>query len=485
MLTIDQSSKPPGSEPGKIDLVDAIGEFFYDPLGFVYFAYPWGEKGSLLENEEPDAWQKDFLRSIGKQSGDPAKSIQEAVASGHGIGKTALTAWIIHWFISTRPDPQILATANTETQLNSKTWRELAKWHQLSVHRDWFQWTATRFYHKSYPETWFASAIPWNAARPEAFAGTHERYVLLIFDESSSIEDIIWETADGAMTTPGAIWLVFGNPTRNTGRFKDCFGKFRHRWNTRHIDSRNARKADGPKIKEWLDDYGEDSDFFKIRVRGIFPSSASTQFIGEDIVDACVKYQAEGYQGFPKILGVDVARFGDDQTVFILRQGRKVFPPLKFRGLDTMQTAGRVADLIIEQAPQVVMIDGVGVGGGVIDRLRQLGYGSTVMDVNAGGEPIHKDKYRNKRSEMWGLMREYLKAGAELPEDQDLRTDLLGPEYGFTAKQQIALERKEDMKRRGVASPDCGDSLALTFAGGVVRMDPGAKSMRRLQLGVV
>ena len=170
----------------------------------------------------------------------------------------------------------------------------------------------------------------------------------------------------------------------------------------------------------------------------------------------------------PKLLGVDVARFGDDQTVMTVRQGRKVWPQLKYRGLDTMQTAARVGDLIIREDPQLVFIDGVGVGGGVIDRLRQLGHSWKIIDVNAGGRADDSTRYFNKRAELWGRMRDYLKEGAELPEDNELRDDLVGPEYGFTPKQQIQLEKKEDMKKRGLSSPDCGDSLALTFSEGNV-----------------
>ena len=150
-----------------------------------------------------------------------------------------------------------------------------------------------------------------------------------------------------------------------------------------------------------------------------------------------------------------------------------------------MQTAARVGDIIQEQDPQMVLIDGVGVGGGVIDRLRQMGYSHKVWDVNAGGTPMDEHRYKNKRAEMWGLMRDYLKARAELPDDQELRQDLIGPEYGFTPKQQILLESKEDMKKRGLASPDCGDSLALTFAAGVVVVDKMQQPMKRRELGVV
>jgi len=468
----------------QIDLVDAIGEFFYDPLGFVYFCFPWGE-GELLTEEGPDDWQIAILTELSSalKKGEitAQQAIQIAVSSGHGIGKTALISWIILWFMSTRPNPQVIVTANTETQLNTKTWRELAKWNKLSVNKSWFVWTATKFYHVAHPETWFAAAIPWSIARSESFAGAHEKHVLMIFDEASAIHDVIWETAEGAMTTAGAMWIAFGNMTRNTGRFSECFKKFRHRWITKTVDSRTAKKADKTQIDKWVEDYGEDSDFVRVRVRGLEPRRGSNQFISSETVELCKKYNAEGFEQFAKILGVDVARFGDDQTVLRIRQGRKVFNAKKYRGLDTMQTADKVVEVVNAEHPDYVMIDGVGVGGGVVDRLKQLGHGKLIIDVNAGSKPINDKKYFNKRAEMWGLMREYLESGADIPaDDTELHDDLTGPEYGYTAKQQIQIEKKQDMKARGLASPDNADSVALTFAQGMFMPKRSEKSSSSL-----
>lgn len=446
------------------NLIDAIGEFYADPLGFVLFAFSWGE-GELAGETGPDPWQQEILLAISDKIITVDEAVQVAVRSGHTVGKTTLIAWIILWFISTRPHPQIVVTSNTETQLNTKTWRELAKWHRRAVNKDWFEWTATRFYHKAHPETWFASAIPWSQNRPEAFAGTHERHVLMIFDEASAIPDVIWETAEGSMNTPGAMWVVFGNPTQNSGRFFECFGRFKHRWITREIDSRESRRADQKKIAEWIADYGEDSDFVRVRVRGLPPRAGANQFIPSDVVEVCKRYKAEGYEIQAKILGVDVARYGDDQSVIVRRQGRKIEQPKKYRGLDTMQLADKVAEEIKAWSSEYVMVDGVGVGAGVIDRLRQLGC-RDIIEVNAGGKPRDDKEYANVRAEMWGTMRDALKAGLELPDDRELAEELCQPEYYFTNKQQLILEKKEDMKGRGLASPDNADALALTFAQG-------------------
>lgn len=447
----------------ELQLISDIEQLVYDPLGFVYYAYSWGE-GSLKNETGPDTWQAETLNEIGSNLISATDAIQIARRSGHGIGKTALIAWIIHWFMSTRPNPQIPVTANTKEQLLNKTWRELAKWWKLSVNQHWFQWTATRFYHIDHPETWFASAVPWSKERSEAFAGTHEEHVLLLFDEASAIEDIIWEVAEGAMTTPGALWIVFGNPTRNTGRFSECFKKYRHRWLTAEIDSRTAKMANQKQINKWIEDYGDDSDFVRVRVKGQEPRAGSMQLIPGDIVrEAAGKHiNPDFYKHAPKLIGVDVARFGDDQSVIIRRQGLSAHGLKKYRGKDTMELSSIIAQEIKSYKPDAVFVDGVGIGAGVVDRLRQLDY--AIIDVNAGHAAVDHIKYLNKRAEMWGEMREWLKSGAAIPNDNELIDDLTGIEYGYDAKERLQLEKKSDMKKRGLASPDSADAIALTFA---------------------
>lgn len=404
---------------------------------------------------EPDDWQDRALRAIATEQ-------RLAVASGHGVGKTALTSWLIHWFMSTRPDPQVVVTANTKNQLDSKTWRELAKWNQRAINGAWFEHTATRFSLKDAPDTWFASAIPWTENNSEAFAGTHEQHVLNLFDEASSIPDVIWDVVEGSMTTADAKWAAFGNPTRNTGRFRECWGRFRHRWTTMQVDSRTAKQADKVQIQAWIEDYGLDSDFVRVRVLGEFPNQSSNQFINGADVDACRSYKAEGFQAAPKILAADIARFGDDKSVVCKRQGRKVHPLTDWRGFDLMKSADKIAEEIDEFEPDATVVDETGLGSGVVDRLRQLNY--KVFGFNGGETPKDRDTYRNKRVEVWGLMREAIRQRVELPDDPELKQDLIGPEYGFTPTQQLLLERKEDMKKRGLASPDKGDALAMTYA---------------------
>lgn len=405
-----------------------------------------------------DDWQKQLCDEFHAHD-------RHAIASGHSSGKTALTAGLIQYFIAVHPDPQIIVTANTELQLRQKTWRELAKWHQKSKLKDWFEWTATTFSLKGAAETWFAAAVPNTPHSAESFAGAHEKYMLLIFDEASAIDRAIWETAEGATATEGGYrkWLVFGNPTRNDGAFFDCFHKSRHRWQARHLDTRGCKYADQEQIKHWAEDYGEDSDFFRVRVRGLFPNESVVQLIGyQTAVDAATRFMDDPvYEYAPKVIGVDVARFGDDATVITRRQGLMVHEQIVLRGLNTMEVANRVAQEIMDWHPMSVFVDETGLGAGVVDRLRTLNFKS-IVGVNGAAKP-GDPRYLNKRAECWAEMAEWLKQ-AKIPNDNDLISDLTTPEYWYTPKGQLQLEPKDSMKKRGMASPDRGDSLAMTFA---------------------
>ena len=466
----------------ELELVEEIARCSSDPLRFVMFAFPWGS-GELSEHEGPDDWQRGILTEIRDKlkSGaiNATQAIQLAVASGHGIGKSALVSWLILWALSTFEDTRGVVTANTDAQLRTKTWAELAKWHRRCICAHWFEFTATALYARDaqHSKTWRIDMVPWSERNTEAFAGLHNqgKRVLLVFDEASAIPDIIWETAEGALTDKDTqiIWAVFGNPTRNSGRFRQCFGSFKHRWVTRQIDSRSARMTNKDQLNQWVADYGEDSDFVRVRVRGVFPRAGTTQFIGSDIVEAASTREAHAGIYDPLVLGVDVARFGDDESVIYIRKGRdgRTHVPLKFRGLDNMQLAARVVEQYEFYRADAIFVDGGGTGSGVVDRLRQLRV--PVIEVQFGSSPDRSNPgqeaivYMNKAAEMWGVMRSWLETGGAIPDDNDLKAQLESREYGFGMKDgrdAIMLEKKSDMKKRGLASPDIADALALTFA---------------------
>ncbi len=390
------------------------------------------------------------------------------MSSGHGIGKSALIAQIVNWAQSTCEDCKIVVTANTGTQLATKTQPEISKWFRLSINAHWFDVNATsvKVRDKKREATWRTDLIPWSEYNTEAFAGLHNqgKRVVLVFDEASAISDKIWETAEGALTDAATeiIWIAFGNPTQNTGRFRECFGRFKHRWKTFQVDSRTVAGTNKEQIAQWIADYGEDSDFVRVRVRGEFPRSGSSQFIASDQVSAARKYKAEGFDGLPKIMSVDVARFGDDQSVIAIRQGRKAKILAKYRGMDTVQLAERTIEFMGKESPDGTVVDGDGIGAGVIDHLNHRGF--KVFEFHGGAAARDVSMYFNRRAEVWGTMRNWIAAGAQIPDDPEIETDLTAPEYGFSSKQQIQLEKKDDMKKRGLSSPDMGDALAMTFA---------------------
>lgn len=465
------------------DLLNDLAALANDPYRFVLWAFPWSESETELTNfKGPEPWQAALLKRVrdklarGDDFGKTLdEAIQESVASGHGVGKSALVAWLILWAMSTFVDTRGVVTANTETQLKTKTWVELNKWHRLFIARDLFEVTATKICSRdpAHADTWRVDIVPWSERNTEAFAGLHNkgRRIIVVFDEASAIPDVIWQTTEGALTDSNTqiFWFVFGNPTRNSGRFRECFTKLANRWGTIQVDSREVSITNKTQIAKWIEDYGEDSDFVRVRVRGTFPRAGSLEFISLDLATAAAKRDVSVHLHDPLIFGVDVARFGDDETVIYIRKGRdaRTHAPTRLRGADTMITASKVAELAIAFQPDAIFVDGGGVGGGVVDRLRQLRVPCIEIQFGSESDRNHPEepstKYANKRAEMWGFMRKFLREGA-IPELEDLRDQLVGPQYGFNNKDAIQLERKSDMKKRGVPSPDIADALALTFA---------------------
>ena len=451
--------------------------FRKDPLAFVRWAFPWGEAGTpLAAHAGPEPWQEGVLADLRDALIAGRTPVRLAVASGHGVGKSALVAWLVLWSLATRPGTRGVVTANTETQLRTKTWVELAKWHRLALCRDWLTLGASAIASADETEAadWRVDAVPWSAHNAEAFAGLHNQggRLLVVFDEASAIADPIWETAEGALSDAGTeiIWLAVGNPTRNGGRFHDCFGRFSRTWKARHVDAREVAFTNKAQIAEWERDYGADSDFVRVRVKGAFPRAGSAQFIDGERVREAMARELPPTTYDPVVMGVDVARFGDDRSVIFVRKGRdgRSFPIEKLKGLDLMQLAARVCQRAAEVNARAVFVDEGGIGAGVVDRLRQLGvpgtFGINFASRAGGWTPEGQSPlYANKRAEMWGMVKGWLDEGA-LPDDRELAADLTGVEYGYDANNAIQLEKKEDMKRRGLLSPDIGDALALTFA---------------------
>lgn len=467
---------------GPLDtLAEQIAATRSDPLAHVMLVYPWGEPGTPLEHcAGPDPWQREVLIDIARHCRRTRFDGQRAVlpllygvSSGHGIGKTALVCWITKWLLDTRPYSRTTLTATTSQQLRNRTWAELAKWHEMSLTKGMFQIHNLRMESKDNPATHFAVGITSREENSEAFAGQHEARSTsaYIFDEASGVPDKIWEVAMGGLTDGEPFFFAFGNPTKNEGAFYDIWhGKARDMWIRRKIDSRSVARANTELVKRWVELYGEDSDFVRVRVRGEFPRASVLQFISNELVEEAMKrtLDRQAWMFAPRVMGVDVARYGDDSTVLCKRQGLQLLELKRYRELDLMTTSGLVADQIRLWRPNAVFVDACGIGAGVVDRLRQLGF-SPIAVNSACKVP---GRFTNRRSAMWGAMREWLQSGAALLPDDELKIDLTGPQYYYSGSDQLSLESKDDMRAREVASPDKADALALTFATDVYRPNP-------------
>lgn len=450
-------------------LAQDIGACCRDPLKYALYNWP---------DLELRQWQvEDYQQIAGKLKDNPYQPVMSAIASGHGIGKGCDGAVLAHWAISTREMTRGVVTANTDTQLRTKTWPELAKWHSLARNAHWFVCTATALYHPDYEKNWRIDAIPWSEHNTEAFAGLHNKghRIIMWFDEASGIHDKIWEVSEGATTDEGTeiIWAVRGNPTRTTGRFRDCFGRLAHRWMNRSIDARTVEGTNKALFERWAQDYGEDSDFFRVRVKGMFPRASSMQFIDSEIVAEAMRRDAIGGIRDPLVMGIDIARGGDDNLVICYRRGldAKSIPWIIIPGSETRDSErviAKICDLVLNadrfRKPDAVFVDATGIGGPITDRLRTImGDAAQVYAVtfsNSSPDP----KLANMRAYIWSRLRDRLRIGLALPNDPDLERELTSVEFSHDKRDRVLLDSKEYMKDHGLPSPDRADALAVTFA---------------------
>ena len=468
-----------------------------NPLAFVMFAFPWGQPGTPLEHfTGPRKWQREVLSDIaihikqnqGKLDFD---TLRHAVSSGRGIGKSALVSWITIWMLSTRIGSTTIISANSESQLRSVTWAEITKWLAMSLNSHWFEVSATRLM----PAKWLTELVErdlkkgtrywgvegrlWSAENPDAYAGVHNfDGVLVIFDEASGIDDSIWAVTSGFFTenTPNRFWMAFSNPRRNTGYFYECFNSKREFWTTKVVDARTVEGTDKQVYQQIIDEYGPESSQAHVEVYGQFPSEGDDQFISANLVDDAMQRPQYKDLSAPIVIGVDPARFGADATVIAIRQGRDIVSIRRHRGDDTMTVVGHVIDVIEEYRPTLVVIDEGGLGAGIVDRLKEQRY--KVKGINFGNKSKNPVMYGNKRAEMWGAMKDWLKT-ASIPLDRFLKTDLISPMMKPDSKGTIFLESKKDMKARGLASPDAADAICVTFAFPVAHREAREPTQRR------
>ena len=453
-----------------------------DPEAWVMFVMPWGEKGTPLERRTgPRRWQREVLRKIrdhiaANGSRDMYEVMRLAVASGRGIGKSALVSWLVLWMLSTRIGSSVIVSANSEAQLRSVTWAEITKWLAMLIHSHWWEISATRIVPakwltdlverdlKKGTRYWGAEGKLWSEENPDGYAGAHnDDGMMVVFDEASGVPDSIWSVAAGFFTenTPHRFWLAFSNPRRNTGYFFETFHAKRDFWQSLQVDARTVEDTDKGVYEAIIAEYGEDSREARVEVYGQFPSEGEDQFIAPALVDEAMSRPPWKDPDAPIVLGVDPARSGADSTVIAVRQGRDLLAIRRYRGDDTMTVVGHVIEAIEDFQPALTVIDEGGLGYGILDRLTEQRY--KVRGVNFGWKAKASIMWGNKRAELWGTMREWLKT-ASIPKDRQLKTDLTGPKTKPDSSGTVYLESKKDMKSRGLASPDAADALACTFA---------------------
>jgi phage terminase large subunit len=397
---------------------------------------------------------------------------QISIRSGHGVGKTTTLAWLIIWFMLTRYPQKTVCTAPTTAQLYDALMSETRKWIQ-ELPQDLqvlFVISAESIELRSAPDTSFVSFRTSRPETPEALQGVHAENVLLIVDEASGIHEKVFESAQGSMSGHNAITILAGNPVRGSGLFYDTHRKpeVMKRWLSIHVSCLDTDLVSTDYPQMIADQYGEDSNVYRVRVLGEFPSADDDTVIALELADSALNRDVAPTFAKP-VWGLDVARFGNDRTALAKRKGNVLMEKVKsWRNLDTMEVAGRVKaeyDATPEkERPVAICVDVIGLGAGVVDRLKELGL--PVRGINVSESPALTDRYRNLRAELWyGKVRSWFqKRDVNLAGDMDLSGELTTVRFKITSNGKVQIESKDEMKKRGKPSPDIADAFVLTFA---------------------
>lgn len=447
-------------------LVELLGYYRGNPVAFVrgvFQAEPTSQQIKLLE-----AAVKPHARC--------------AVKSATATGKTTALAWLTFYFLICYPECKGLVTAPTADQLNRVFKSELSLWHSKmdSNFQPFFEIMDRKIYVKGKKDTQFFSWATGSAENKESFAGLHAEKVVLMVDEASSLPNEIFDTMYGTLSSGDTSFILVSNPVRSEGSFYNLFAKDIGSWETFTFTSFGSPNVNEEWIEETRDYYGEDSDFYKMRVLGEFPIFSEAQFISTLAVDEAQKRSLglNDYHNYDRILGVDVARFGNDSSVIVDRQGGKIHNILTFKGLDTVEFSERILDYFKSvPACSAVAVDGIGIGSGVVDQLKR--FGLPVIDVNVSSKSSDPKTYYNLRAQLYGKVKEWME-GADIPHNDQLRSDLVAINYTYNAKLQVLLESKKDMKKRGLPSPDIADALALSFAPNTFQYAPRKMQARKV-----
>lgn len=412
-----------------------------------------------------EKWQEDVLKALPTHD-------RISVRSGHGVGKGALLSWLILWGLLTHDDIKIPVAANTQKQLRDNNWPEINKWAKLlpAELQSQIEVQAERVFIKVAKESAFAVARTASKENPEALQGLRGTKTLYLIDEASGIDDIIFEVAQGSLSSPGAKAILFSNPTRNSGFFFDTHNKLRGRWKTFVVNSEDVPRARGH-IEDIIAAYGKGSNKYRVRVLGEFPTADDETVIPLELMEAARFRDVLVPHVYP-VWGVDVARFGDDSTALCRRKGNKLMQPIQeWMGKDNVQVAGLIkAEFEAchpDERPVEILIDVIGLGAGVVDILYHQGL--PVTGVNVGESPSANDKYMRLRDELWFKAREWFQKRDVIFNDEATIAELAGPTYDYHMNGRLVVESKKDMKKRGVRSPNRADAFILTLAAGLDR----------------
>jgi hypothetical protein len=422
----------------------------------------------------PDPWQAEFLDHIAK--GERKISVR----SGHGTGKSTAASWAMVWYLTTRFPCKIVVTAPTSSQLFDALFAELKSWiRNLPPYvGELFEVTSDRVVLKAAPSEAFISARTARAETPEALAGVHSQNVLLVADEASGIDEKVFEAASGSMSGHSATTVLLGNPTRSSGLFYDTHHRVKADWKTMHVSCMKSPRVSDEFVREMEVKYGAESNQFRVRVLGEFPLKEDNTVIPADTVESAQKRDIESDPDTVPVWGLDVARFGADSSVLAIRHGNSITELISWKGLTLMELTGRVVDryngLIPRQRPTEILVDSIGLGAGVVDRLQELDL--PVRGINVGEASSMSGTYLNLRAELWFKLKDWLAAkDCKLPVDSALFSELVSPRYQFTSSGKMKIESKDEMRKRGLPSPDKADAICLTLASDAATATFGSK----------